>query len=96
MLHDCDSAFQWVADNIEQYGGDPANVVIVGQSAGAHISSLCLFAQVRNALPRQVIQTLISRTEVVVQQDMICNSLMLTFRHLHACHVKSQHGDYTI
>ncbi len=46
MLQDCDTAIQWVSDNIHRYGGDPDNVYIVGQSAGAHISSLCLFAQV--------------------------------------------------
>ena len=46
MLQDCDTAIQWVSDNIHRYGGDPDNIYIAGQSAGAHISSLCLFAQV--------------------------------------------------
>lgn len=53
MLHDCDKAFQWVAENVEIYGGNPDNVFIVGQSAGAHISSLCLFAQAQKVAQTQ-------------------------------------------
>lgn len=46
MLQDCDAAIQWASNNVHRYGGNPDNMYIVGQSAGAHISSLCLFAQV--------------------------------------------------
>lgn len=35
-LRDCVCALQWIQDNIENFGGDPENVTIVGQSGGGH------------------------------------------------------------
>ena len=34
-LHDQHTAIQWVKDNIASFGGDPDNMTIMGQSAGA-------------------------------------------------------------
>lgn len=42
MIDDLNSSLSWVSDNIEKYGGDKCNITLVGQSAGAHISSLWL------------------------------------------------------
>lgn len=35
-LQDCVCALEWVRDHIAQFGGDPDNVTIVGQSGGGH------------------------------------------------------------
>lgn len=45
MMGDLDMAVQWVRNNIEEYGGDPDNVVLVGQSAGAHLGSMLLLTK---------------------------------------------------
>lgn len=42
MVDDVACACAWVHEHIGSYGGDPANVSLVGQSAGAHVSALLL------------------------------------------------------
>jgi len=45
MVDDIDQAMQWVFAHIADYGGDASNVMLIGQSAGAHISSMLLLRQ---------------------------------------------------
>lgn len=46
MVEDVSMAMQWVFDNIHHFGGDPNNVTMMGQSAGAHITMCALLEQV--------------------------------------------------
>lgn len=39
-VEDAARAVRWVRDSIEPYGGDPARIVVVGHSAGAHTAAL--------------------------------------------------------
>lgn len=45
MLCDVNTGISWALQNASLYGGDSSCVYLVGQSAGAHLGALCLFAQ---------------------------------------------------
>ena len=44
---DCVAALEWVRDNIANFGGDPGNVTIIGQSGGG--AKVCVLAAMPNA-----------------------------------------------
>lgn len=42
MVEDLSRGLAWTFEHIASYGGDPENVAMIGQSAGAHLSALLL------------------------------------------------------
>jgi prenylcysteine alpha-carboxyl methylesterase len=42
MVEDTGCAINWVIKNVSQFGGDPDNIILVGQSAGAQITASLL------------------------------------------------------
>jgi para-nitrobenzyl esterase len=54
-LFDQAAALKWIHKNIEQFGGDPNNITIFGQSAGAgSVQSLCASPQSRNLVSKAI------------------------------------------
>lgn len=54
-LFDQVAALRWIHNNIEQFGGDPGNVTIFGQSAGAgSVQSLCASPLSRDLISRAI------------------------------------------
>ncbi|CAN1126224.1 Isoprenylcysteine alpha-carbonyl methylesterase ICME [Linum perenne] len=45
MVTDASQAISFICSNISEYGGDPNRIYLMGQSAGAHISSCALLDQ---------------------------------------------------
>jgi para-nitrobenzyl esterase len=57
-LLDCVAALEWVRDNVVNFGGDPGNVTVFGQSGGAgKISCLMAMPAARNLFRRAILQS---------------------------------------
>ncbi|HEY1802027.1 MAG TPA: carboxylesterase family protein [Terriglobales bacterium] len=54
-LMDQIAALHWVHDNIANFGGDPGNITVFGQSAGAHDASLLMVSPLAKNLFEKVI-----------------------------------------
>jgi para-nitrobenzyl esterase len=54
-LMDQIAALEWVRDNIAQFGGDPRNVTLAGESAGAIDAAMLMISPLANGLFRRVI-----------------------------------------
>jgi para-nitrobenzyl esterase len=58
FLRDLVMALQWVRDNIAVFGGDPGNVTIFGESAGAHaVATLLAVPPARGLFNRAIAQS---------------------------------------
>lgn len=53
MVNDVDKSLGWTLDNISNYGGDPAKVIVVGQSAGGHVACAALLKQAKKLLSKR-------------------------------------------
>ena len=51
IVGDAFGAVLWVKDNIAEYGGDPLQIAVTGDSAGGHLSAMIV--NLRNALSSQ-------------------------------------------
>ena len=54
---DAIASLEWVRDNIAQFGGDPSNVTIMGQSAGAALVHYLLQSPLANGLFHRAVST---------------------------------------
>ena len=53
MVQDVDMSIEWTFDNVEKYGGDSKKIVLVGQSAGAHIGGVIVAMKVLDWLRKE-------------------------------------------
>jgi len=92
MVDDVDMSIQFVLDEVEQYGGDRNRVVLVGQSAGAHIGGVVVAKKVldwigeqRNKLQQQhqQQQSSFQRDESSNEED--CRHLKSTYSPQQLC-----------
>lgn len=54
-MYDQVVALQWIKENIEFFGGDPENIVLFGQSAGATSAGLHMFSPLTKDIPSRLI-----------------------------------------
>jgi len=82
MVEDVDMSIQFVLDHVEQYGGDRNRVVLVGQSAGAHIGGVVVAKKVLDWIQQQ--QESFQRGERSYEEDD-CRHLKSTYSPQHLC-----------
>ena len=58
MMEDVNTGIGWVLQKISNYGGDPAQVYLVGQSCGGQLCTLTTLIQVFHMMTCALIHTL--------------------------------------
>lgn len=79
-------ALAWTWRNIDQYGGDPARITVVGHSAGGHLAAMmlaCVWGAVAPDLPAELVRNALSisglhELESIRQTPFLQASLRLT------------------
>jgi para-nitrobenzyl esterase len=55
MVYDQIAVLKWIHDNITRFGGDPGNVTVMGQSGGAHATSMLVASPLTRGLIHRAI-----------------------------------------
>jgi len=81
-LLDQAAALKWIRNNIEQFGGDPENITIFGQSAGAgSVQSLCASPLSKDLISRAIIMSggglSDSRPGILLDSAQVANKRMM-------------------
>lgn len=82
-LMDQAAALKWIHNNIEQFGGDPSNITIFGQSAGAgSVQALCTSPHSKGLVSKAIIMSgggLGSRPGIPLDTAALRNKKMMDF-----------------
>mmetsp|Transcript_18928 Transcript_18928/g.28814 ORF Transcript_18928/g.28814 Transcript_18928/m.28814 type:complete len:487 (-) Transcript_18928:721-2181(-) len=85
MVDDVDMSIQWVLDHVEEYGGDGKRVVLVGQSAGAHIGGVVVAKKVLDWIRQQQHQQQQSYQRGQGDNEEDCRHLKSTYSPQQLC-----------
>ena len=89
----CALSVVWVLRNIEQYGGDPSCITVVGHSAGGHLTAMlaaCDWKKLGHDLPAHALQSAIGISGLydlapIARAPYLQNDLRLTSSQIARC-----------
>lgn len=92
MVDDVDRSIQWVLDHVEEYGGDVDRVVLVGQSAGAHIGGVVVAKKVLDWIGDRRVELQQQCQQQQRQQPSFQRGQRTTNNEEYCCHLKSTYS----